>query len=352
MKDRKIQIIIFVIVASLLATPVLCLAKAGGGYRGGRGSSQGGALSSGSAGSRGSRTFDQNGFAPIERSAAAPGVAVGTPRATGPTAAPAGVSAPAAQASFFQRHPLLSGIGAGLAGSWIGHMLFGPTASPAATHEDSTRQQEGYEQGSSGPSMGFLLAIMAFIGVGLYFFYKRHQSLVSPVFVGRKHSDLSVSGSAPAWVPASVGVLSPSPSTEPRLTDGDQAEFRRLLIEIQTAWSRQDVQRLRHLTTPEMCQYFSDKLAENVSAGVENRVEDIIVIRAEVCECWAEEGRVYGTVLLQWKARDYVRSLDQSTSDPGSLIEGNDRIPTEAREVWTFVRHQQGKWLLSAIQQV
>lgn len=98
---------------------------------------------------------------------------------------------------------------------------------------------------------------------------------------------------------------------EPWLTDGDEAEFCRLLVEIQTAWSRQDVQRIRYLTTPEMCQYFSDKLAENVSAGVENRVEDIIVTRAEVREVWAEGVRLYTTVLLQWKARDYVRSLNK-----------------------------------------
>jgi predicted lipid-binding transport protein (Tim44 family) len=231
-------------------------------------------------------------------------------------------------------------------------MLFGPTAAPAASHEDLTRQQEGHEPGSPGPSMGFLLAMMALIGACLYFFYKRRQSVVSAVFAGSRHSDLSVKGSAPAWVPASVGVLHPSSSEEPQLTDGDEAEFRRLLVESQRAWSRQDVQGLRHLTTPEMYQYFSDTLAENVSAGVENRVEDIIVTRAEVCECWAEKRRVYATVLLQWKARDYVRSLDQSTSDPASVIEGNDRIPTDAREAWTFVRHQQGKWLLSAIQQV
>ena len=200
--------------------------------------------------------------------------------------------------------------------------------------------------------MGFLLAMMALIGACLYFFYKRRQSLVSPEFAGLRHSDMAARGSAPAWVPASVGLLSPSSSAEPRLTDADEAEFRRLLVDIQMARSRQDVQRLRHLATPDMCQYFSDKLAENASAGVENRVEDIIVIRADVCERWAEEGRVYATVLLQWKARDYVRSLDQQTNDPGSLIEGSDRILIEAREEWTFVRHQQGKWILSAIQQV
>jgi predicted lipid-binding transport protein (Tim44 family) len=200
--------------------------------------------------------------------------------------------------------------------------------------------------------MGFLFAMMALIGGGLYFFYKRRQNVMSADFASVRHPDMAAKGSAPVWVPASVGVLSPAYSAEPRLTDADEADFRRLVVDIQTAWSRQDVQRLRHLATPEMCQYFSDKLAENASAGVENRVEDIIVTRAEVCERWTEEGRVYATVLLQWKARDYVRSLDQSADDRGSLIEGNDRIPTEALEAWTFVRYQQGKWLLSAIQQV
>jgi predicted lipid-binding transport protein (Tim44 family) len=125
-----------------------------------------------------------------------------------------------------------------------------------------------------------------------------------------------------------------------------------LLIEIQTAWSRQDVQGLRHLTTPEMCQYFSDKLAENVSAGVENRVEDIIVIRAEVCECWAEERRVYATVLLQWKARDYFQSVARPWNDPGNERECEDRVSRDFVEAWTFVKHREGKWLLSAIQQI
>jgi predicted lipid-binding transport protein (Tim44 family) len=200
--------------------------------------------------------------------------------------------------------------------------------------------------------MGLLFAMMALIGAGVYFFYKRRQSLASPVFAGLKRSDMAARGSAPAWVPPSVGVLSPSPFGEPRFTDRDEAEFRRLLVDIQTAWSRQDVQRLRSLTTPEMCQYFSDKLAENASVGVENRVEDIVVTRAEVREVWAEDVRLYATVLLQWEARDYLRSLTKSSNNPDDLLEGDDRSATDSIEAWTFVKHERGKWLLSAIQQV
>jgi predicted lipid-binding transport protein (Tim44 family) len=57
-------------------------------------------------------------------------------------------------------------------------------------------------------------------------------------------------------------------------------------------------------------------------------------------------------LLLQWKARDYVRSLTKPSTDPGYLVEGDDRTPTDISEAWTFVKHRDGKWLLSAIQQV
>ena len=33
------------------------------------------------------------------------------------------------------------------------------------------------------------------------------------------------------------------------------------------------------------------------------------------------------------------------------LLEGSEETPTESGEVWTFMRYQNGKWLLSAIQQ-
>ncbi len=36
----------------------------------------------------------------------------------------------------------------------------------------------------------------------------------------------------------------------------------------------------------------------------------------------------------------------------GRVVEGDPNQPTEATEVWTFMRSRGGPWLLSAIQQV
>jgi len=354
MKDRKIRVITLGVVLSLLGTPVLSLAKAGSGYRGGRGSSQGSAVSSSSVGSRGSRTFEQNGFKPIERSATPSASATAATNAPGPGAPQISAPSPVVQPSFLQRNPMLSGLAAGLAGSWIGHMLFGTTSAPAAVHEgagDLSRQEDGSASSSSGPSSGLFFIMMAMVAVGVYYLYKKRNGALSPAFPGFGSTSPAPRSGSPAWVPASVGILSPSLS-EPKLTAADEEEFRRLLIAIQTAWGRQDVQSLRRIATPEMSQYFSDKLAENLSAGVENRVEDVVVIRTEVREAWAEDARLYATVLMQWKAQDYVQSPGKQSSDAVDIGKGEDQALVEFVEAWTFVKHREGKWLLSAIQQI
>lgn len=351
MMDSKIRVIALFVVLSLLGTPVLSLAKAGSGYRGGRGSSQGDGMSANNVGSRGSRTFDQNGFKPIERSNASPGSSAGTSRAAGPGAPQTAAAPPVAQPSFFQRNPVLSGIAAGLAGSWIGHMLFGATSSLATTQEGAGPGSNHEDASSSGPSAGLLLLLMAVAVAGVYYIYKRRNGNLSPALTGFRNAG-PVRSEPPAWVPPSVGVLSPLSSSEPRLTAADEEEFRRLLVEIQTAWSRQDISRLLRVATSEMCQYFSDKLAENVSRGVENRVEGVVVVDADVREVWAEGTRFYATVLLRWKARDYVQSLAKPSSELSDAGEAADRELSEFAEAWTFVKHQDGKWLLSAIQEM
>jgi predicted lipid-binding transport protein (Tim44 family) len=181
------------------------------------------------------------------------------------------------------------------------------------------------------------------------YLYKRRNGSLSPGMTGFGNTRSAPTGDSPVWVPASGGILSPSIS-EPKLTVDDEMEFRRLLFEIQTAWGRQDVQGLRRATTPEMCQYFSDKLAENVSGGIENRIEDVSMVRTDVRESWVENARIYATVLMQWTARDYVQliaGLSESNA-PGNT---DDIGLNEFAEAWTFVKHQDGTWLLSAIQQ-
>src|SRR6266849_2948446 len=88
---------------TLALAPSLAEARAGS-------SSSGGGSS---FGSRGTRTFDNNGAAPLSRSMTQ------TPSATSPLAG-AGAGAGAMGGSFFQRHPFLTGI----AGGFLGSMLF------------------------------------------------------------------------------------------------------------------------------------------------------------------------------------------------------------------------------------
>jgi predicted lipid-binding transport protein (Tim44 family) len=145
--------------------------------------------------------------------------------------------------------------------------------------------------------------------------------------------------------------LSPS-SPEPKLTAADEGEFRDRLIDIQTAWGRQDIQTLRRISTLEISQHFSDILADNLSQDIENRIEDVVIMRADVREAWAEGARVYATVLFQWKARDYARSASKSSGDSESSQAWRDGSIVEHSEAWTFVKHGDGKWLLSAIEQV
>ena len=112
-----------------------------------------------------------------------------------------------------------------------------------------------------------------------------------------------------------------------------------------------DVAALRRFVTPEMLSYFSTALAEDHSRGVQNHVEGVELFKGDVREAWSEGDRDYATVDLRWNARDYTVSTTIPRGEPGYLIEGSDETPTESCEVWTFVRAQDGRWLLSAIQQ-
>src|SRR6185295_13212463 len=144
----------------------------------------------------------------------------------------------------------------------------------------------------------------------------------------------------------------PAATVEADITSADKAVFQQLLIDVQTAWSKQDLTGLRRFVTPEMLGYFSTALAEQTSLDIANHVEDVELLRAEVKETWTEDAVRYATIALHWSARDYTVSLTKQQGEPGYLVEGSDETPTEAGEVWTFMRYQNGKWLLSAIQQL
>ena len=336
---KRSQLIAVCLVASLIGLPTLSFAKARGG--GGFSSGARGGNSSIGIGSRGSRTYQDNGAKPIEQSTTAkPSTSAPPTAANSPTPQPA----PATSPSWFQRNPLLAGIAGGLAGTWLGHMLFGATESTAKTTDS--------ESGAASPpasdhSFGLILLLML-LGAGALYFFKKSRPAPAPVFTGLSRS----SAARGSLLDVSANSSTDRPVTNDyTVTTEDKAVFQQLLMDIQSGWSTQDVVALRRCVTPEILSYFSTALAEDSSRGVQNQVEDVVLLKGDVREAWSEDGTDYATVDLRWNARDYTVSTTIPRGEPGYLVEGSEETSTESFEVWTFMRVRDGRWLLSAIQQ-
>jgi len=257
-----------------------------------------------SFGSRGLRSYDNNGASPLSRSMSNPSPSSGFNNyATG--------------GSFFSRHPFLTGI----FGGFLGSMLFGG--------------------GFFGHMFGGLFTLLI-IGFLIYFVLRL------------------IGGGAMAMgggMPRSLGAAAAPMQQRYRgrdifVDDADLNAFQSLHAAVQEAWGRGDLAQLRQLLTPEMLSYFSEELTKNSSQGVQNLVSNVNLVKAELVESWEEGDMQYATAHMRWTALDYTVRIGMPASAPGALVSGDPRIPTEAEEVWTFARGRGGHWLLSAIQQV
>jgi predicted lipid-binding transport protein (Tim44 family) len=279
---------------TLTLTPSLADARAGGSFGGG----------GSSFGSRGSRSFENNGASPLSRTMETPSSGLAGGAAGG--------------GSFFSRHPFLTGI----FGGFIGSMLFGG--------------------GFFGHAFGGLFSILI-IGVLIFFLIK----LLSGRFAS------AGSGFAPRSVGAAAAPAQQNfRGRDITVSDADLNAFQSLHAAVQEAWGRADLAQMRQLMTPEMLSYFSQELTKNSSQGVQNLVSNVTLVKADLTESWEEGDMEYATAYMRWTALDYTVKIGAAPSSPGALVAGDPRVPTEAEEMWTFVRRRGGNWLLSAIQQV
>jgi predicted lipid-binding transport protein (Tim44 family) len=297
--------------------PGLAEARAGGG---------------GSQGSRGSRTYESNGTRPMERS-----IAPQAPTTQRPYTQPAPQSQLAQRPGFFSGSPFLRGLVGGFIGAGIFGMLFGHSAWAA--------------DGSSISSfLGMLIqfAIIAgLIWLAIRLFRSRSRPGYAGAGGGSDDADRGYARSAGAMAASSSQATRGNPIEFP-VTEADYNEWGALLVDIQDAWSRGDLTRLRQYVTPEMLSYFGEELARYASQGVENRVEQVTLLKGDVEEAWREDGMEYVTARLRWSAIDY-----KVRTGTNQVVEGDPNVPAEATEVWTFVRSASGgRWILSAIQQV
>ena len=244
-----------------------------------------------------------------------------------------------------QRGSLPAGLATGVAGSLIGDMLFGATNSSAQTTDADVPAPEANNTTGDFSSAGILLILLLVAALTVFYFLKIQRPSL-PDFSGITGRDPSNDN-----LPTKRSATTRQKLSVDSVTSTDKADFQQLLIDIQKAWSTQDLTELRQLVTPEMLNYFSAALADNTSQDIQNHVEDVVLLRAEILEVWTEQAKQYVTAGLRWSARDYNLSLTKQHGEPGYLVEGSEEIPTESGEAWTFMRIQEGKWRLSAIQQ-
>jgi predicted lipid-binding transport protein (Tim44 family) len=310
-----------VIAAVTIVAPSLAEARAGAGS---------------SAGSRGSRTDQAPAptqtaptAKPVERST--------TPQQ--PAQKPATTAAaPAASQSggFMARNPFLSGLMGGMLGAGLFGMMFGG----------------GFAGGLGGGAgiLGLLLQVLLIGGVAylaVRLFRGWSAARVQPASSASTYAYAASPGMTEVpMARSSAALLVGGASAQLAITADDYTTFEATLSEIQTAYGKGDLARLRDLATPEMLGYFSEQLSANASRGVENKVEAVKLEQGDLSEAWSEAGLDYATVAMRFSMIDVTRKIAD-----GSIVEGSDRDRTEAREVWTFLRSRGGKWIVSAIQQ-
>jgi predicted lipid-binding transport protein (Tim44 family) len=150
---------------------------------------------------------------------------------------------------------------------------------------------------------------------------------------------------APSSLRAATGFGLGSAGAPLEILPSDYEAFERLLGETQAAWSNEDVARLHTLATPEMVSYFARDLEQNKARNAVNKVSGTRLLQGDLAEAWREGDSDYASVAMRFSMVD--KTVDRTT---GRLMEGSEQ-PTEATEVWTFLRPRGGSWELSAIQQ-
>lgn len=304
--------LLFALCCALLLSPALAEARAGGAYRSG-------GTSYSSQGSLGSRTYNDNGAQPVQRSM--------TPQGQSSSAYYGG------SGSFVQNHPFLTGLAGAFFGSWLGALLF-------------PHWGMGYGFGHVFGSLFSWIFIIVIVAMLFRLFRRGAAPLTAPHPGG-----MGYAGQRPGYGYGG-GYGTAAASRDLVVSETDYAAFEAILKAVQGAWSKGDLRELGHYVTPEMLGYFSEELAANTSEGVANHVERLELLKGDVRQAWDEGKLQYATCLLQWRALDYTVRTDRSAGEPGWIVDGDPERASEAEEMWTFARRAGGHWLLSAIRQV
>jgi len=285
-----------------------------------------------SSGSRGSRSMST----PTRPSTPSTPSATATPPSTSTSATPAPGATPS-QVPPPQPGGFMRGMMGGVAGGFLGSMLFGG------------------QGGMGGGGLGGILPILLLVGLG---------------YLGYRYYAKRRQGQEPTAWPSQVGGTTPGPYAAPAAvadTAGDDRNkgleyIRRMdpafdakafgetasdaFFRLQGGWTRRDLSPVSGLLTDEMRATLQADADALKAKGQINRLENISVRNVEITDAWQESGQDYVTVLFQ------ANLLDYTTDEKGNVLSGSNAVPVKFEEFWTFTRPVgPGAWRLSAIQQ-
>jgi predicted lipid-binding transport protein (Tim44 family) len=223
---------------------------------------------------------------------------------------------------------MLGGLAAGFLGAGLLGMLFGG----------------GLFGGLGGLSsiFGLLLQIgliVIVVRLAMSWWQRRHET--ASAYAGG-----TAGPAGPASFRSAAGGFGLGSGSAPlEILPADYEAFERLLSDIQAAWSNEDVTKLHTLATPEMVSYFTKDLEANRARNVVNKVSGTRLLQGDLAEAWREGDTDFASVAMRFSMVD--KTVDRTT---GRLVDGSEQ-PSEATEVWTFLRPRGANWELSAIQQ-
>jgi predicted lipid-binding transport protein (Tim44 family) len=297
-----------------------------------------------SMGSTGSRSFS----APRSTPAPAP---VAPSRGTGQYGAP-----PAPASSPFGGGGFLRSMAGGLAGGFLGAMLF---------------RSLGFAGGAGGlgGGSGFGLMEIILLGAllyGIYWFIKRRRSAATaeaPPASTTSTTYYRESQAGGAGQPAPAMQVYEPPPQENDMAAGlghirqmdprfDEKAFTDgcldLFFRIQGAWANRDMTGVRNVLTDEMFKTFSGEAEQLKAKKRFNKLENIAVRTVDPVEIWQEKGEDFITVKIYANLLDYT--VDEGS---GEVLSGSKTEPVKFSEYWTFTRPVgDHPWRLSAINQV
>ncbi|MDQ0457074.1 Tim44 domain-containing protein [Rhizobium paknamense] len=290
--------------------------------------------SSGSFGSRGTRTYSAP---PVTQTA--PTTAAPIQRSMTPNTAQPGMSQPYGQ-------PQRGGFFGGLGGSLMGGLLMGGLFGMLLGH--------GF--GGGAGMLGFLFQMLLIGGaimLAMRLFGRRREAYSSPMNrMGSGPANGSANGinqgggfPIPRMGAGLGGGSAKAGSDGVGIASADLDTFEELLKEMQRAYAAEDYSALRRITTPEAMSYLAEELGDHATRGLRNDVKDVRLLQGDLAEAWKEGPVDYATVAMRYEAIDVLRNRTT-----GEVVEGDPNHPQESVEVWTFVRRPGAGWVISAIQ--